>query len=275
MKKAYEVITDKIIEIIETKGVIPWKKPWRGTGARNIISKKSYRGINSFMLNSQEYENPYWLTFLQAKQLGGNIKKGEKGTPIVFFKFIDVEDEVRKIPFLKYSTVFNIEQCEGIEIPKEEKKLDFNPIERAEEILKKRNPVIKFGGDRAFFRPSDDFIQLPQKNEFYSEAEYYSTAFHELTHWTGHETRLDREGMKNIHFGSESYSKEELIAEMGASLFNDECGMFNEVKENSTAYIQSWLKVLKNDKKMIISAGAAAQKAFDYIIGEIEEETEI
>lgn len=295
MKKAYtkaaepkkstaEIVTARILEIIESTGQLPWLKPWipvagSGSAPRNFISGKVYQGVNALLLSSIQhaagYASPYWLTFKQAQEKGGMVRKGEKGTPVVYYNFIEIEDQEtgdeKKIPFLKYSTVFNLAQVDGIEAPAVEATIEaptFNPIEAAEAILAGASlPQINHGGNRAYYSPSLDYIQMPKKEQFRSEAEYYNTLFHEAAHSTGHASRLGRKGVTEAtYFGSHEYSKEELVAEITAASLSHEAGFFEEIDRNSAAYVKSWTKALKDDKNMIIQAAGAAQKAFDFIL---------
>jgi antirestriction protein ArdC len=279
----YEIVTQQIMERLE-KGEVPWKRPWSGSAGIpiNLKSKKPYRGVNVWLLGCMGYSSPYWASFKQINDMGGHVKKGEKKTLVVFWKppagkvnRIDDEDEEEtpksSYRILRYYKVLNVEQTEGLEdkIPQVEK-IEFNPIEKCEEIMEgmPQRPEIKYGGGRAFYRPDDDFVQLPLKEHFHSPEEFYSTAFHELVHSTGHNSRLSRD-MKNF-FGSHDYSKEELVAEMGASFLCGTAGIENTTIDNSAAYIQSWLKKLSNDKKMVVFAASAAQRAAEFILGKEE-----
>ena len=270
----YEIITNQILAELE-RGNVPWRKPWRVLPPANLISKKPYRGINVFLLGFAGYGSQYWLTFGQAKQLGGNVRRGEHGTKIVFWKFntyetetADGETEERKSAFLRYYTVFNLEQTEGLkallELP------PAFPIESAEEIVKRMpNPPAFEQDSRAAYIPSLDVVTMPSRTAFDSQEEYYSTIFHELTHATGHAKRLGREGFdKPQQFGSDSYSKEELIAEMGSAMLCGVAGIEQSTLANSAAYLKSWIARLRADSKLVISAASAAQKAADYIRGE-------
>jgi len=279
MSTVYDIINQRIIELLE-KGTVPWRKPWNTqiNMPKNLVSKKEYQGVNVFLLNCMPYGSPYWLTFKQAKEKGGHIRKGEKSTPVIFWKLLDKmttdasEEEGKngKIPLLRYYSVFNIEQCEGIEIPEpEEVPRTFNPIDRAEEVILSMPhiPDIRHGGNRAYYRPSSDTISLPPRYSFESSEEFYCCCFHELTHATGHETRLARKTvMETTVFGSNEYSKEELVAEMGAAFLCGHCGIEQRTLENSAAYIQGWLKALKDDRKLLVHAASQAQKAADYIL---------
>jgi len=275
--KIYAMITDRIIEELE-KGTVPWRMPWNGYikgFPQNFTSKKNYRGVNIFTLKLAMRSTPYWITFNQAKQLKGSIKKGEKGYPVVFWKFLEKKDkdtgEKKNVPLLKYYTVFNLDQCEGIELPEfdQPETRKFTPIEQAEKIITDmpNKPTINHNEPRAFYRPAADMVNMPKKELFLSDAEYYSTMFHELGHSTGHASRLNRESeAKNHMFGSADYSREELIAEITASFLCAESEIENETIENSAAYIAGWLSKLKDDKKLLVQAAGKAQKAADYIL---------
>ena len=256
---------------------MPWHKPWVGGYPQNLISKKEYRGINVFLLGCQRYSSPYWLSFKQCSELGGHVRKGEKGTMVVFWKQVNFKDKTEEgetdktIPLLRYYTIFNVEQCEGIDekkIPKPEANPDFQPIAVCEETVNgmQNKPDIQFRESRAYYQPLNDFVNMPVKESFEKEEFFYSVLFHELGHSTGHKSRLDRKDMGAGSFGSEKYSKEELVAEMTAAFLCGVCQIENMIIENSAAYIQSWLKALKNDKKLVVLAAAQAQKAADYIL---------
>ncbi len=282
-KSVYEIITERILEKLEA-GTVPWHKPWAAGGApRNLISGKEYRGVNVFLLGCQGFTSPYWVTFKQAKQLGGSVRKGERATPVVFWKWIEraSEDpetgdtETKQIPLIRYYSVFNAEQCDGISHARLEAQQDepapFDPIEAAEAIVAsypKPPSISEDGRSAAFYRPATDSIHTPKREAFDSEANYYLTLFHEAVHSTGHESRLARPGVSNpIRFGSHDYTQEELVAEMGAAFLTAEAGIDAEgLMDNSAAYVASWLKALRNDKKLVVFAGAQAQKAVDHIL---------
>jgi antirestriction protein ArdC len=270
----YEIVTNKIIQLLEA-GEIPWQKPWNASGKlpQSLISGKEYQGINHWNLALSGYGSPYWLTYKQAKELGGNVRKGEKGTPIIFFKILERENskgDTDSIPLARYSTVFNLSQCEGIESPKSETPVkEFTPIESAELVSGQylKQVELRHGGDRAYYSPSFDYIQMPERVSFRSPEEYYSTLFHEMAHSTGHEKRLNREELQKIAgFGSHDYSKEELVAEMASSFLCHNAGISQPVIENQAAYIRAWLSKLKNDRKFLVSAASKAQKATKYIL---------
>lgn len=282
----YQMITDRIVKALEN-GCVPWKKPFTTGYPRNLISKKPYRGINTLLLQAAPYSSPWWLTFNQAKQLGGQVKKGEHGYPVVFWKLLDKKEEeaeektiARGVPFLRYYTAFNVCQCEGLDekIPAEEAKNN-NPIGECAKIVEATGAVIT-DGNEASYSPSIDEISMPLFKNFVSSEKYYSTIFHELTHWTGHKSRLARdEVVQTAHFGSADYSKEELVAEMGAAFLSGMTGIAEETVEASASYISSWLKKLKDNPKWVVMAGAQAQKAADYIMSfkaeEVSHESEI
>ena len=289
-RDVYQIVTDKIITLLES-GTIPWKKPWRGGAAampKNAVSKKPYRGVNVWLLtmtaDAMGYNSAYWLTYKQAKDLGGNVRKGEKSSLVVFWKFLDIqkidketgEKYTDQVPFLRYYNVFNADQCDDVKVPVEETTTEpdlvFEPIQACENIVEhmpNRPEIVHDNVSRAYYRPSADLVHMPNKEKFTGIEEYYSTLFHELTHSTSHETRLNRKDNTRIAaFGDADYSKEELVAEMGAAYL---CGMSDietAIIENTVAYIQNWLKALRNDKKLVVHAAGQAQKAADYILGE-------
>ncbi len=271
----YQVVTDRIIQLLEA-GTVPWHQPWKGGNQwpQNLISKKTYRGINLFLLNAASYVSPFWLTFKQVQTLGGSVKKGEHSFPVVFWKIlkeeVEGEDETKRISFLRYHRVFNVAQCEGIKepgLPVGENK--FHPIERCEQVVAgmPKPPVIKHKGGRACYHQSLDEISMPEANLFESREGYYNTLFHELTHSTGHLSRLNRKEISEPNrFGSDLYSREELVAEMGAAFLCGHCEIENMTIDQSAGYIQNWLERLKDDRKLVVHAAAQAQKACDFIL---------
>lgn len=268
-KKIYETITNTIIQKLE-EGTIPWKNPFENGMAVNWVTQKPYRGMNVFLLEGGEY-----ATYKQIKDNGGTVKKGEKGQGILFWKLLNGEDketgEEKKIPLLKTYTVFKIgEQTKGIEPKRKPFVHGQVSIEQAEEIFKnyENAPDYTSTSGRAFYRPSADFINVPPKEDFSDIHNYYSTLFHEMVHSTGHKKRLDRPGIAEFNgFGTERYSKEELVAELGASMLAGIAQIDNSIIDHSASYIQSWLNALKNDHSLIISASQLAQKASDHILG--------
>lgn len=276
----YELVTNRIIEQLENN-IIPWEKPWSGTidGAFNRVSKKPYSILNQMLL---KYNGEY-ATFKQWQELGGHIRKAEKSEIIVFWKMYPIKEKqddgteiIKTIPLLKYINVFHISQVDGVEPLKQKVTHDIEPIDKAEKILNdywnRENITIEHvKGDKAFYSPMFDKIQLPLFEQFKQSEEYYSTAFHESVHSTMKTSRCnrqeDRKG-KVVSFGSEEYSKEELVAEVGSAQLMNIVGIETTKSfRNSTAYIQSWLKVLRNDNKFIVSASSKAEKAVNYILG--------
>ena len=279
-ESVYQIVTQRIVSLLE-QGTIAWQQPWRGgdQAPQNLISRKPYRGVNLFLLNALQYSSPFWVTFKQAQALRGHVKRGEKSCPVVFWKFLDVEDqetkENQRIPLLRYYSVFNVAQCDGVEVPTIETPVrEHSPIQEAERIVQgmPKRPEIKLGLAQAFYSPASDFVGMPSAEQFKTGEDYYSTLFHELTHATGHESRLNRKGVAGSEgqwssFGSNPYAKEELVAEMGAAFLCGEAGIVEQTIENSAAYVASWVERLKTDSKLIVTAAAQAQKASDFILG--------
>lgn len=269
MSKVYEYVTEAIIRQLEN-GVVPWRMPWVGNTI-NYVSRKPYRGINVFLLSRKgEY-----LTFNQIKDQGGTVKKGTKSEMVVFFKVVDKKTsdaeqigKQDKYFILRYYKVFHLSDVEGIEsrITEPEEK---NPIDEAEKIIEAytdKPPIKHESTTKAFYSPPLDYINVPPITSFPETEEYYCTVFHEMAHSTGHKKRLDRfQGSENAMFGSETYSKEELVAEFTASMLCGVAGIEQKTLENSASYIKSWLGVLMDDKKILVQAAAQAQKAADYI----------
>lgn len=289
---AYEKITDEIIKALE-KGIVPWKKPWNVAGGLmpiNLITKKPYHGINLLILGCQPYTSNVWGSFKQWQEKDGFVRKGEKSTTICFWTFFPKKDKdgkveldkngrEMKVPFLRYYSVFNAEQVEGIDLAqympkKNDDAIEFNPIIEAEKLVDHmpNRPIIHHGGNVASYSPTMDIVNMPNQTSFHGNAEYYCTLFHELGHSTGHKSRVGRD-LNPTHFGSESYSKEELIAEITACFLCSSVGI-EQTFDNSAAYIKGWLSKLKQDEKLIIQAASNAQKATKYILGETETEHE-
>jgi antirestriction protein ArdC len=272
----YQIVTESIIKQLENS-VVPWRKPWRTELPVNLISQKPYRGLNVFLLGSQGYGSRYWLTFNQAKKLGGHIRKGEHSSLVTFWrigeeKIIRQTDgtERKSKPFLlRFYNVFNIEQTEGIadKLGLTSTSPRVADLEQCEAIVSGMpNPPKREQDARAWYRPSSDTVGMPARGLFNSAEEYYSTLFHELTHSTGHASRVGRDGIEQLNeFGSESYSREELVAEMGAAMLCGVTGIAPSTIQNSASYLQSWIDRLRGDSKLLVSAASAAQKAADYI----------
>jgi antirestriction protein ArdC len=286
----YEAITASIIKALE-RGSVPWRKPWRDIPdlqrhPHNVKSGKRYSGLNPWILHSVAEERGYtsqgWLTYKQAQEMGGNVT-GQKATTVYFWKFtpITVTDDdgkvkTKTIPLIRMYSVFNVEQCGDVKLPKREtaKPDDTQPepIEAAQAVIDSFLAVSSLGfdhkgGDRAFYSPKKDRISLPTAKAFKTMDEYYSTAFHELGHSTGHGSRLNRfdNETKLSHFGSEDYSKEELVAEFTSAFLTAEVGI-NNTLDNSVAYIKNWLGVLRNDPGMAVTAAGKAQAASTHIL---------
>jgi len=281
----YQAVTDRIIELLE-EGTVPWRHPIKNAGGdalpRNLISDKKYQGINVFLLAVtawiEGYESPYWLTFKQARERGGHVRKGEKGSLVIFWKQHATTDKQTGdpvvIPVLRHFTVFNTAQCDGLDVPGGADDIPatpmVEPIRAADAIVEcyEHGPRIEHAGGRAYYRPSEDLVRLPEPARFVDAESYYATLFHELAHSTGHASRLDRGlGTKLAPFGSPDYSKEELVAEMGAAFLAAAAGISPPTIEQSAAYIESWRKQLKADKKLVVQAAGAGQRAADWILG--------
>lgn len=278
----YDIVNKTIFTELE-KGNIPWKRPWTTRLPVNLVSKHEYRGFNWWVLmltqEMKQYKSNIWASYKQIADKGGKVKKGEKATDIIYWKLLEVntkyidkktgKNRIEKIPLLRYYRVFNLDQTIDIKIKKEEYKAEINTT--GDEIINnyKKQIDIRYGGSEAFYQPREDYIQIPIRSDFKGDSEFYATHFHEMTHSTGHEKRLNRFKEDNdidSLFGSQSYSKEELVAEMGSAYLCAKINILPTVVKNKTAYIQSWLKVLKNDKTLLISAAGKAQRAVNFIL---------
>ena len=272
--RSYDRITERIVSLL-SQGTVPWHKPWHvQTGLpRNLITQKPYRGINVFLLMAMNYESPNWLTLRQANAMGGQIKPGEKSCPVVFWKPMKVQDketkEDKKIPFLRLYHVFNISQCTGLKnIPPADESAFIQTLPAELVSNMPQRPVIKHGMNMASYSPVSDVVNMPDRARFKSEDHYHATLFHELVHATGHEKRLKRASiMERNGYGSDPYAKEELIAEMGSAFLCGYAGIEDRTINSSAAYLEGWLKQLKEDKMLIVQAAAQAQKAADFILG--------
>lgn len=282
----YETVTAKIVADLE-QGVRPWFKPWSAEQAAGRIVRplrhngQPYSGINILMLwgsaVAQGFSAPSWMTYRQAAELGAHVRKGEKGSTVVYANAItrtetgeSGEETEREIPFMKGYTVFNVEQIEGLPAhyyTKPEPRSDGpQPIEHAERYFASLKTDIRHGGGRAYYSQGSDHVQMPPFEAFRDAEGYYATLAHECIHWTKHENRLDREfGRKR--WGDEGYAHEELVAELGSAFLSADLELTPEVREDHAAYIASWLEVLKNDKRAIFSAAAHAQRAADFLNG--------
>ena len=278
-KDIYQLVTNQIIEKLENK-IVPWQQPWTDSGLpKNLITNKPYKGVNVWLLNSLNYPQNYFLTYNQVKELGGSVKKGEKSQMVVFWKWIEKEDEktkeITKVPFLKYYSVFNVDQCTGIpkeKLPVKEERNN-NPIEACEKVVNEmpKKPVVKHNEQRAYYHPGEDFINMPKLDSFVSSGRYYGTLFHELVHSTGHNERLSRrELLEQKGPKTRDYAIEELTAEMGASYLKSYTGIPHQNFEDNIAYMQYWLEKLQKDKTFIVHASGQAQRAVDYILSQLD-----
>lgn len=280
----YQIVTERIVEELKN-GIIPWQKPWVGgqMEAINFVTRKPYSLLNQILLGKAGE----WLTFKQIQDKKACLQAGAKSRIVVYFTLVDRKetngDETisKKFPMLKYYRVFHIDDVKGLESKIQEEKFEGDPIEEAENIindyLKRENLTFRDGNDKAFYSPLNDVVVVPNRNKFKEVSEYYSTSFHELTHSTMHEKRCNRrEENKNSLFGNFDYSREELVAEIGAAMLCNYAHIdCDKAFKNSIAYIQSWLKALNDDPKMIVWASSRAEKAAKYIIGETAENEDI
>jgi len=284
-REIYATITNRFIEKLK-EGTVPWQKPW--LAAQNIISRKPYQGINALLLGSSDFKSPFWLSFKQALDLGGHVKKGERSTPVIYYKFLEKRDDTgnsvaredsgpSQIPFVRWSNVFNVDQTEGITPPAVATSQNTaQPLERAAAMVDRAKLCpVHHGGFAAYYSPKDDVIRMPTPSTFHSQEDYYHSLYHEMTHAAGHSSRLNRDGItQQAKFGSERYSKEELIAELGAAFLSNEAGILDRVRfENSAAYLASWIAKLENDPRMIVSAASQAQRSTDFIVGTEQKES--
>lgn len=284
----YQSVTNRIVEALE-RGARPWNRPWRtlpGDGVpRNAVSGRPYHGINVMLLwgaaQLRGFSSQRWLTYRQAREAGGHVRKGETGELVVFWKFLRKEKHDEEghpvldaegnpveetVPIARGYWVFNVEQCEGLPeavaglSPVEDPEWD--PVPGAEAFVAATGAEIHHGGNRAFYAPHADRIQMPPRERFEEQDTYYGTLLHELTHWTGHGSRL---GRRFDRFGSEAYAFEELVAELGAAFLCARLGLASEPREDHAGYIDHWLEVLKKDKKAVFTAASAARSAVEYL----------
>jgi antirestriction protein ArdC len=284
----YTRVTDAIVAALE-KGVRPWAQPWVATHQAGPVCRPlrangiPYRGVNVLMLwmasEIKGYTSPIWMTYHQAIQVGGNVRKGEHSSPVVFansFKKTEAneqgEEEEREINYLKQYAAFNVEQIDGLPDyyyalkPSPEALKNLRRIDAAERFVANLHADIRHGGGRAFYSPTDDYIQLPPLDSFRDSESYYATLAHEATHWTRHDKRLNRDFGRKC-FGDTGYATEELVAELGSAFLCADLELTLEVREDHAAYIEHWLTALKNDKRLIFTAASHAQKALDYLHG--------
>jgi antirestriction protein ArdC len=280
-RNLYRDVTDRILGEME-KGALPWVKPWSGTTGsqmpHNAATGRAYSGCNVVLLwiaqAAGNFTSPRFMTFKQAQELGGNVRKGEKGHKIVYVNAFEKEEtsdsgeaETRRIPFLREFTVFNLDQIEnlpetitGSQTPAQNAE---QRIDVAEDFVKATLADVRHGEGQAYYRPSADFVMMPDFITFKSADHYYATLFHELGHWTGSEKRLTRD-LRN-RFGSEAYAAEELVAELTSAFLCAEFGFDGDIRH--AGYIQNWIAILKKDERAFFTAASAAQKAADHLRG--------
>ncbi|WP_291727982.1 ArdC family protein [Bernardetia sp.] len=273
----YDAVNERIIAKIK-EGVAPWRKTWAGGLLPHNYDGRQYHGVNVLLLSMTEFENPIFMTYKQAQEAGGQVKKGSKGTKVVYFNVLQKEDkngDIDKIPFMKQYTVFNIAQIEGLELP------DFashhsimNDNERislCEGVVQNMQNAPKIEenkGNNCLYNALNDIVKMPLIEEFESSEEYYCNLFHELAHSTGHKDRLDRKEVSALGRTKTDYAKEELVAEITAAFLCATTGIENKTIDNSASYLASWLKVLKDNHKFFFQSAAKAQKAADYILNQ-------
>lgn len=280
---AYQVVTDFIIASLDDSNVDAkeWKAPWNKTGfnmdAMNVNTGNKYNGVNVFILGISAmrfgYPENKWGSYKQLAEKGLQVRKGEKGTPIIFFKMLEKKNDAGKVeskfPLARYSTVFNVAQCEGYVAPAVTAGEHFADIDAVEAFIAATGANIQIGGDAACYIPSMDMIRMPAKESFVSDEHatnvehFYSTMFHELVHWTKHKSRLDR---SNDELNTDRYAFEELVAELGAAMINHSFGLPSDGRADHAQYIKGWLKALKSDPKYIVQAAKKAQAAADFLL---------
>lgn len=273
----YQIVTDRIIALLE-EGTVPWKQPWTDTGIpANLISKRPYRGINLWLLLSLQYERNVFITWDQLKKIGGSVKQGEHGNVVIYWKVppkkedgTDGEQE-KKTPILRYYKVFNIAQCRDLPANLVEPfaAVAHEPVLECEALITAmpQCPEIRFKEQQAYYHVVEDYINMPKRKSFKSPETYYATLFHELVHSTGEEKRLNRKSIIEMsELGSDMYSIEELIAELGSAYLCSFTGIMDKNIKSSAAYIKGWLKQLKDDKRFIVQASGQAQRAVDFIL---------
>jgi len=272
MNAAYQRITNEIITRLEA-GTVPWRRPWTRGPPRNLASGKPYRGTNALLLAAQTYEQPWWLTYRQAQRLGGHVQRGEHGVQVVYWQPATTHNQgnaQRSYPLLRTYTVFNLTQCNGIDPPRPTRQPD--PGLEAIVAAMPHPPPIRHGGNRAAYDPGTDTVHMPFLNDFSSLAAYYAVLFHELVHSTGHQSRLNRPGITERTGPSNPvYAREELVAEIGAAFLCGHAGIAPATIDDIAAYIDGWLRILKQHPRIVIHAAGAAQHAAEYILAKQDE----
>jgi antirestriction protein ArdC len=280
----YAKVTDRIISDLE-QGVRPWMKPWNAQHAAGRITRPlrhngtPYKGMNVLLLwgeaVTEGYAAPIWMTYRQAQELGGQVRKGEHGALVVYANTVtktetddNGQDIEREIPFLKGYTVFNVQQVDGLPAHYHAQPVSPLPlperIEAADAFMNATGVIIRHGGNSAHYSPDRDAVQMPPFEAFNDKESYYATALHELTHATKHEKRLNRDFGRRL-FGDEGYAREELVAELGAAFLCADLGITPDIREDHAAYLGHWLGILRQDKRAIFSAAAHAQRAADFL----------
>jgi len=265
-KEVFSDINDRILERLK-QGIVPWKKSWTSGVPRNFITKKPYHGLNFLSLAMQDFPSPYYLSFLQCKQKQGSIIKGSSGNIILYWdikelsKEVDGEVETKKIPFMKWSYIFNLAQTTLYEDTSDE-----NLIVECEDLIRRiePKPVIRHNTMRCYYTPDEDYISLPKISDFDNDGEYYSALFHELIHWTGHPKRLNR--FTSAMPDKQEYSFEELVAEIGSAYLCAMCGISPKVIDNQAAYLQGWMNLAFEEENLFVKATLKAQEAVNYLI---------
>jgi len=272
MPDIFQMVTAKIIGLMES-GVIPWRQPWSGTVPTNLASMMPYRGINFLLLGCLGYESNFWLTYKQSNRLGGGIKAGEKSPAFVVYSdtltrkklLSDGSEEVEVKRFLKYTPIFNFVQCRGIQTPEIEENRSVEPLETCTTLMDnlKEHPRIEIGHMAAYL-PTEDKIVMPGIHHFHDAEGYHASLFHELTHWTGAPQRLNRP-ITSYNTNRKAYAREELIAEMGAAFLCARCHIDTATIENQAAYIDLWLKALRDDRRLVPEAAKFARLAVEFL----------
>ncbi len=283
---AYDLVTARVLAALD-RGVAPWRRPWHGlSGApANAVTRRAYRGVNVVLLGLAPFADHRWLTYRQAHALGARPRQGETPTEVVFWKLVDLAKpretkegekpgaELRRFPLLRTYRVWNAEQVEDLRLSPvaadREARLH-ERISRAESVLRHMPapPTVREGQRSAWYAPAEDLVGLPALGAFRTADAFYATLFHELGHATGHASRLDRPGVRGtVRFGSEDYGMEELVAELASAFVCAAVGLDNSLVDNSAAYVQGWLRALRNDRKALVVAAARAQRAAEWIFG--------
>lgn len=277
----HATVTNQLIEMMEAAlESEKWEMPWHNQAVvpMNALTHKMYRGVNTVSLwmaqMTKGYTSPYWATYKQWKKLGAHVKKGEKSSLIIFYNVTEYENEQGEEEtraYIRASYVFNASQVEGWEAPEIAEPATIGNFDKAEALIQVTGAEIRHGMAGAYYHRTEDYIGMPDKVAFRDTAtstaseNYYSTLLHELTHWTGHNARLDRE--KGKKFGDVAYAFEELIAEIGAAILCAQTGVAAEPRQDHALYLRNWLKALKDDKRYFFKAASAAQKAADFVSG--------